>query len=613
MLLSTMIAQSMDTTALIKDVEAIKKWHDHATEMRSGSFVTVGLGQLCDYTTIQDALGDGEPNIRLTSENTFFETLILEESSVNIRGGFITCEDAINNIQDNAPTVISAASSANQSVMTINVEKTPQFTVYLENIRLTTSNKNAGLSGAGLAILSDNVNVVLNQVIIDNNAAVESATDDGSGGGIAMLNNDITLDIMDSIIQNNSANLGGGIYCNGNGNTIRISGNSAVRSNTAQGLNANGGGIYSQLCKLTVYSGHRDLSLGIDSNTASANGGGIYLSASEGIFYGNELCSNGFCIGNNNEPVNLSRNQCINDANQQNGDGGALFAAGSTIQMNGVLVEGNSTQQGSGGALYIRGLPFFSVDRIQKECWHDLRCNAFINNTAGGDNSTGGAIQITSPTNVATNAFIRSTYFAGNSADGGSVIAANASSSENRLTLELTQSILEQNNGTRFDASTVRFSNNVDGLLIHNTVVDNAPAFSVINNQSTLNNIIIGASIILDNINADVVDSTTNISASCNIFHELDSVVGVNNQLLEGQLFSDSEYNLVDNAQAIDFCPDRLAIPDARDISYDFLGQENPDMNNFLGPYDAGAQEFVISDVIYANGFEEITASVQPQ
>ena len=395
-----------------QDVRAIKAWHDKSRSLRSGTFVTVGeVGdQFCDYNSIQEALDDVELNIRVTYGSTFTENILLDTSNTTIRGGYLTCEDAMMDNQDSNQTIISGANGTNQPVMTIDIISDAEITVYLENIQLTGSVASGGLSGAGLAILSDDINVGLNRVTIDNNTALEMGINEGRGGGIAMLNTDIDLDLIDTIIQNNQANQGGGIYCEGSGNTIRISGNSAVRMNSARGLNANGGGIHSVLCQLTVYSGNDDLTLGIDSNTAARNGGGVYLAASNATFYGHEACADGFCIGNNDEPVNISRNQKILDIGQQNGNGGGLYANASNVNMYGVLVQGNSTEEGNAGGLFLRGTEF-NVERIQSACWDDIRCNAFINNSAGGENFTGGAFSLSAPTNINYPCFYQAKLF----------------------------------------------------------------------------------------------------------------------------------------------------------------------------------------------------------
>ena len=172
------------------------------------------------------------------------------------------------------------------------------------------------------------------------------------------------------------------------------------------------------------------------------------------------------------------------------------------------------------------------------------------------------------------------------------------------IELELTQSILESNNGARADFSIFNFSRDITALMIHNTVVDNRPTGSIISNPTNLSSIVIGASIITDDNGINITNSSNNISASCNIFHETLSIIGLNNELAQANLFTDSDYNLTSDSQAIDFCNDRLGLLDARDINNDVLGFDDPTQMNFLGPYDAGAQEAVLSDIIFEDGFE---------
>ncbi len=589
---------SADTEPTYQQV--IKPSKGSESPKRGISFATVGSlsDSACDYDNIQDALDDGETDIRVSWEDAHIETVSYDGfDDITIVGGYLTCASAINGNQDiNRYSRIQAPAAANQPVFTI-TNSTFGGHVYLENIQLE-GGSFTGINGGGLSIEGDNVNLTLNRVIIKDSQIIKSGGT-GLGGGMAVLGTGINVMMTDVIIEDNLADSGGGIYCTGDTNQLTMSGQSAIRNNLARGINANGGGVHiSDGCELTVYSGSEDFSLGIDGNQAARNGGGLYINNATVNLKGNQDCINGLCLGNNTEPVNLSRNKKIFDITEQAGRGGGAYVTNGVLFITAGLVAENSTQEGIGGGIYLGSDSELIVTRpLFDKCWNETRCNQFIDNVSNGTFSEGGALYING-----SNALIRHTFFEGNSANFGTAIYASGFLG-NIAELETTHSVFTDNSGSKADNNLMRFQSDVSALLIHNTYSEYNLSDRIFTSSSSLNNIRILSSIILGDV--PVFSGNSSVSFNCVIAEDLSTVFPATNAVkAQLPLFVDADFHLRPDSQAIDFCENLISFPGGLDIDGEQIGFDDPTIINTHGSFDAGADESYINEIIFKNGFE---------
>jgi hypothetical protein len=140
--------------------------------------------------------------------------------------------------------------------------------VSISGMTITGGHTNGGVGGNttndGGAILDNNENVTLNNMVITGNTAGS-----GQGGAIAVGNGGF-IRLTNSTLSGNSASTGGGIYFLNNGGLL-VS-NSTISGNSAAG---SGGGVYFYG---RVSGGFTIRNSTITGNTAAGgNGGGIYL------------------------------------------------------------------------------------------------------------------------------------------------------------------------------------------------------------------------------------------------------------------------------------------------------------------------------------------------
>lgn len=209
-----------------------------------------------------------------------------------------------------------------------------------------------------------------------------------SGGGGAILNEGGTVNIFTSTFENNTAQLSGGGAIHSTGNLTIL--NSNFVGNNATDANAGfGGAIYqsgpgTMKITATTFSG----------NTAGKNGGAVYTNGKtntveDSLFNGNSANGTG-------DPDNDG--QFDTDAG-----GGAIFNNSETLNISKTTFSGNLSPNGSGGALFLKG-----VSTIVE--------SVFNGNVAGDANSNGrgGAIYNDRSLSVAQNLFINKTTFNGN-------------------------------------------------------------------------------------------------------------------------------------------------------------------------------------------------------
>ncbi len=580
------------------------------------SFATVGADN-CDFDNIQDAINSGVDEVRIASNKNYNENIYLNDISISLRGGYSSCADANNDIQNSDKATIIGVANASEPVIAITGHD-QRHNVVLEQLNLTGGTGTNFLSGGGISTLDADALISLDQVNIYNNHS-------SYGGGIAAQGNSPNTDtdfiLRDTLIYQNSATDGGGIYCSGIESSILMYGNSGINSNTADDDenvpgSGNGGGLYITTdCSFALYSGTQNSDTvndlrGIAFNTATNRGGGVH--ANKGSFVnliGYQFCINNVCIGSNSEPLN------IND-NIAGSKGGGISALDDStkILLHSGLVENNDllNVSSSGAGIAVQSGAFLETGRLSKACWNTEKCNLFRNNRA---KTEGGAISI-----VASTAEIYSSYFEGNRADNGTAI--NTAMSDTMVVGSVFAH--NGNNGGAYADNAVFSAGGIfDGTIdvINNTFVDNNTTQSVFDvthsNSSVMNiknSIIQESNANIKVINSDLPDTGTAIS--CLMVHETGSL---NNQ----SIFNFGEVNVDDPmfvnriegdyhldaavSPAIDRCINEGVTH--KDIDAESFGWDDPFViNKNNSPNyrsDIGADETRGNDIIFYDGFQQ--------
>jgi hypothetical protein len=241
---------------------------------------------------------------------------------------------------------------------------------------LTISNGNAVGQGGG--ILNDGSDLTLNRAIVSQNKALASgATSNGQGGGLQSSGG--TLTVANSQFAGNQAvgspsgdAFGGGIAITG-GSLWLI--HSTLSGNTAQGGNAQGGGIYNNsTSSLTINSSTIVLNQANGGTGGAGQGGGIYNNATPSLTINTSTIgqnqANGGAGGGqgggiyNNATPSLTINTCTIVLNQVNGGtvgaglgGGIYNGANAVLALTACSVTQNNAigSPGIGGGIYNLG------------------------------------------------------------------------------------------------------------------------------------------------------------------------------------------------------------------------------------------------------------------
>ena len=285
-----------------------------------------------DYPTIQNAINfSSENDTILISPGTYYENLVIDDISINFLSS------------SGAETTIIDGSSVYSPVFTFN-----NISGSFELNGLTIQN-GTGLiiNGAsyGGGILSNNSNISINNMVIQNNFAF-------AGGGIcfyATLNSNTFPTINNTQIKNNLASEGGGIFCVNH--TLAIFNTDITRN--GMDLFGSGGGIQALLSEISIQNSKINLN-------ETKFGGGIYISNSNSDI-SNTLIENnysdskggGIWVGGN---TNLEIVKSIISDNYSSGFGGGIFnSLSNTTITNSNIVKNTVSSNVSGAGIYIDG------------------------------------------------------------------------------------------------------------------------------------------------------------------------------------------------------------------------------------------------------------------
>ncbi len=589
-------------------------------------FATVGGDGACDYilgnSKIQDALDSGinYDEIRLASNTSYTENLFINDRNINIRGGYVDCQAAAVDDQDTTQyTLINGDLLAGIAVVSI-LGDGERSNMLLENIEIK-NGTGSGLLSGGIATFRADLSLRLNRVRINNNfssnlsGGLNVYTDDQFFGS----NTDV--EGIDVSIASNTGAKGGGFYCGGTANRITLSGISGVALNQAVSSGPDtghgGGGYIERSCYFTNYSGQESGNIatlfnGIIANNAAGEGGGLYLrQGSRANLIGSVNCDfDGNCIGSDLSPANVTANTAI-------GDGGGIFATGlgTSVQIDNGLINNNETS-GNGGGLFVADQASVYMSNglftdLQKQCWSPGECSQLTANKA---NNYGGGSYVESAGIIS----LDRTVISSNRANFGT--AAYVRDENSKVWLRASMVIingdfaagdyddnfvfrtLDAGNATGFNKPAIN--------LIQTTVADNRALGSVIGNANGQLNVF--NSIISDAPTVLYTETGNDpfIILDCNVLHEVPLINQGSNEdsVVADPVFIDranGDFHLnAEFSPAVDLC-EIAASSISHDIDSEPFNYDDPFVKNTSseGAYDAGADETLTSDVIFANGF----------
>jgi predicted outer membrane repeat protein len=553
-------------------------------------YFTIGSDAACDFDsatqTIQDVIDTGVGEVRI-AHNGLYESPIVINSSVKLRGGYLDCSAADVN---NSTTHTTIDAPGGVAIPTVSIQGSFFYnSILIEHITFMGQDANFSAISAFGAFAE----IILNDVTITGHNIDEF----NFGGGINLSEGAIDLTLLDTLVLNNSAHRGGGIYCDGSFSSMTIKGDSGVAHNTAQG---GGGGIYlTNGCELTIYSGvsNPDVStnFGISDNLSYNEGGGIYADLGAQVtLYGHEFCDDSGCVGNNTNPVNINNNiSGFSGSPVSNDRGAGIYVSGQDTIINVYASLFKDNLGRNGGAIYVNDLANLNISRLMADCWDSTKCNYFLNNTAI---TTGGAIQ-----SDQGQLNISSSYFEENKGFSGSVLYAFGGNSFARIE----GSVFNNNNsvGTT-DDYVIRAAASATVEIVHATFADNFIEGSATFGISSNSQLRLYSSIVNDPLGS-VLDSSGMTTLNCVMVHDASLLLGIN--IIEASPgFVDRnnrDYHLLANAQAKDVCDNSVSQSQFKDIDFEQRGLDDPLLPNIVGTFDVGADEAFV-ELIFANGFE---------
>ena len=598
-------SQDQNISAQTKqDLELLQSFNQFSKQSSGGNIIFVGGGIVgCAFSSIQDAIDSipfsGNAEIRIATDKTYTENLVIDDQHIELIGGYEDCRSAgLPNSQPGNTKVIVDGNNASLPTLRIggNILRN---TVVIKNIQLKNGSTSAALLGGGLTAFDADTEVLLTNVSISNN----------SGSGLAILGtvsgtSDTDIVMLETIISSNTANFaGGGIYCADNDASIIMGSDSGLIFNQVTADNGRGGGAFiSAGCSFSMYSA------GMVSNTSKDDGGGLFVGNGAQVnIIGRQVCNGNVCLGDDIRPVRFNANHGDFDTSGQ-GNGGAIYItdASTLVDMSQVWIDDNTAFHG--GAISVHNGAALSIDRFSKNCWNssiDDKCNLFEANLASNSSGNGGAIY-----NNNSQILVNKTYLENNRADFGTAIYTIGLSAVSVVDGSVFNHNGNDGLGGYSDRYVVRATGGSTNLIIHSTFADNHATESVFGISSIGNSsLITKKSIVHDSSTGDVLNGNSGTTSfDCILAHEINSITG--SQLFFGdpQFLDRNNGNYHIEAAispAVDLCIDTAA---ENDIDTDIRGWDDPTVpnqgNNADATYDAGADETYANDIIFIDGFE---------
>lgn len=555
-------------------------------------FITVGpeSDQVCDYHSIQAAIDSGESDvIRIASGKIYEEDLTIESLSRSLIGGYPNCTLANANITDFS--LASIKGSGNKRVIDIDNASGGSREFVLRNLQIYGGTTGVSVRSQGLGT---ETKATLNNLRIATNSFAGVFTTSFQNATAELIVNDSVIDL----------NAGSGLSCEGSNTSLKIAGDTLVHNNSTTG---SGGGISAvEGCNLSVYS-----PTVISNNQADAEGAGIYAqNATVELMGFASGCDGGICFGTDDSPVTIEGNEV--DLNNTSGRGGgiAIIGLSSSLTATNTLIKDNQANLGGGLSNSAANVTILGYESPGTPCWEKGKCSQILGNKA----TLGGALYGASTGTTS----VQQTHISGNRADFGVVTHTTSGGSE----IEILSSVIFENGN---DGS----GDYTDNYIFNTSSGQNFPTSTVILDYVTLSDNKSNLQVFANN-NAKIETYSSILLHDNNIYTEggvspnekfvcvlatenssfasgIGGTVNVVDPSID-PLFVNPQagnFHLLVDSPAIDYCYDPYGNASS-DIDYDQRGIDNPDVDNFEGIFDIGADEFNINnDIIFMNGFEQ--------
>lgn len=539
-----------------------------------GEIITVGDEFGCDYKTISEALSNSEPNdeIRIQSD-TYIENLNMTHP-VNLTGGFASCADAEEGLNDGNKAVVNPV-SPDEAGLSLSWDYEDATFVNIKNLEFVNSKK------IGVEILNQGDDSLVH---FTHTGILNSA-----GYGLNVSSGNVLIDNSEFI--GNSV----GVRCSALGTKLLLHTNVLIEGNVN---NEFGGGIGAE-CFTTLFSG-----VTLNENQAE-RGGGIFVGLQKQLnIYGSQYCKNNICFGEIDGSVVLSKNKSTSG-------GGGLYLWNKAVAkvVNAYFVDNFSID--GGGAVFLDSNAEFYGSTINQESCSETYCSAYKGNKA----DHGGAFFLSNGSTVA----ISNAYFAGQRAGEGLIVyMQNVSNFITGFTVEGSLFTNNGSNGEGFyaDSSMFGLSGNdsfYTGLrILKSTIADNHYVDHVVQNFGVTFEML--STIVRDSgsIYFELFDTDAESKFDCVIAHELNSLVGATRSEESSEPgFVDpdnGDYHLVQDALAQDYCDDAIQST-AKDIDGESWNFDDESVDNEHGAHDVGFDELCVisvpDDLIFSSSFED--------
>ena len=575
----------------------------------SKAVVWVGDDALCDFNTIQEALDfveTGADNIIHVANNvpaaTYNENLNLDTSNkmlsgIFINGGYGFCQGT----ETGFPTTVDG--NANGPVFNITGGATAR-SVSIRDFTFRNGINDSLDRAGGLNITGSNLTVDISDSTIIQNTGVH-------GGGVSVDGTGTTFVVRNTNIVNNQAQNGGGIACDFG--SVRLLHPSSVSFNTASsGLNTegNGGGLYITLaCDLALRTGDDSAAAinGVIGNQASGHGGGIYAATTARI-----------ALSNTGAVYPVIKSNVADADNNLIGSGGGIYLTGfgTSGDINSGIIADNEAVNGGGIAVDnqadIDVFPNTGTCPFKRPCTQIRGNQAGANSGGGPTTGLGGALYANNEGGIS----IIMSEISKNQADSGIVAATTGAGFISMVSNFITDN--GDTSETVFNDVYLMFANGDNSRidLARTTIAGN----DVSSDGGALFLVTFGAlfitegSIVQDD-SEDVLQvfndsgQSTFVRFLCNVMHETNSLGGAND--VNGNVTStnpqfvdpnNGDYHILPTSVAVDLCDDYAGWP--RDIDSELKGYDDPNVSDVEGPYDAGADETYLSDVIFKDNLD---------
>ena len=522
---------------------------------------SVGSDPACTHATIQSAIDAAGANaigdqIILAAPSFSQVELNLTNDSIAIRGGFASCGAV-------APTGRTRLVGRNDAASRVLAVTNTGLPTTLDLVVLDVG-REAGEVGGGISVSGIGpVVLTLTRSSVSGHDAVRGAGIDLSGP----LSSFKTLRLAASVVSGNRATTGGGVYCSPG--AVELGVGAAISSNDAQ----YGGGVAGKACQVRLVG---DATTRVAANTAQVDGGGVYV-------------FDAGAVGAWRSPGATSGP--VFEYNVAGGRGGAVYIADPsvTVVMTDAVLRGNRAGD-SGGAIYAVGSDI-AFDRNFEPC-EPGACRVIADNHAGTNPKTrgqGGVIALVRQSQC----FIRGQYVAGNSARVGALVHA-----EDGAYLVVSDSVLARNYG----ADELYWSGEIGYLNAEGTTIaDNLDLVGIADGKTIAARF--EGLILTDPVSLVPRRGGSELSTvvDCAILDPATPLLAFETRVarIEDPGFIDAtagNYDLRDDAPAIDFCANATTLFDLRGHERGFPYRGNPELR-----FDVGAFE---RTPLFADGFE---------